>query len=122
MVATIQGALATAPLLEITPIIRESRIPGVHPSRAVAGHPTNRSDPTIEALGVTDYFCIDTYKEVRKRKAQGRLPDIKLLFPNVELRIDTKTVRPFRSSHQTARVSTPVERFMNRRVKSARWS
>jgi hypothetical protein len=49
------------------------------------------SEPRIEALGVTDYFCIGTYKEVRKRKAQGALPDVKLLFPNVELRIDTKT-------------------------------
>lgn len=48
-------------------------------------------EPRIEALGVTDYFCIDTYKEVRKRKAAGRLADVKLLFPNVELRIDTKT-------------------------------
>jgi ABC-type lipoprotein export system ATPase subunit len=50
-----------------------------------------QSEPKIEALGVTDYFCIDTYKEVRERKAQGRLSDVKLLFPNVELRIDTKT-------------------------------
>jgi ABC-type lipoprotein export system ATPase subunit len=49
------------------------------------------SEPRIEALGVTDYFCIDTYKEVRKRKATGRLPDVKILFPNVELRIETKT-------------------------------
>jgi hypothetical protein len=49
------------------------------------------SDPRIEALGVTDYFCIDTYKEVRKRKAQGRLRDVQFLFPNVELRIETKT-------------------------------
>jgi hypothetical protein len=50
-----------------------------------------QSEPRIEALGVTDYFCIDTYREARKRKAQGRLPDVRLLFPNVELRIDTKT-------------------------------
>jgi ABC-type lipoprotein export system ATPase subunit len=50
-----------------------------------------KSDPKIEALGVTDYFCIDTYKEVRKRKAGGRLKDVQFLFPNVELRIDTKT-------------------------------
>jgi hypothetical protein len=28
------------------------------------------SDPPILALGVTDYFCIQTYKEVRKRKAR----------------------------------------------------
>lgn len=50
-----------------------------------------QSDPRIEALGVTDYFCIETYKEVRKRKAAGRLTDVLFLFPNVELRIDTKT-------------------------------
>ena len=50
-----------------------------------------KSDPKIEALGVTDYFCIDTYKEVRKQKASGRLPQVQLLFPNVELRIDIKT-------------------------------
>ena len=29
------------------------------------------SNPRIEALGVTDYFCIDTDKEVRKRKSDG---------------------------------------------------
>ena len=40
---------------------------------------------------MTDYYCIDAYKDVHKRKAQGRLPDVKLLFLNVELRIDTKT-------------------------------
>src|SRR5580693_6172869 len=49
------------------------------------------SEPRIEALGVTDYLCIDTYREVRSRKAAGRLLDVKCLFPNVELRIETKT-------------------------------
>jgi hypothetical protein len=29
----------------------------------------NGSSPPIEALGVTDYFCIETYREVRRRKA-----------------------------------------------------
>jgi hypothetical protein len=50
-----------------------------------------QSDPRVEALGVTDYFCIETYKEVRRRQTAGRLPDVRFLFPNVELRIDTKT-------------------------------
>jgi hypothetical protein len=50
-----------------------------------------QSDPRIEALGVTDYFCVETYKEVRRRQAAGRLTDVRFLFPNVELRIDTKT-------------------------------
>jgi len=49
------------------------------------------SNPQVSALGVTDYFCIQTYREVRKLKRQGRLPQVKLLFPNVELRLDVKT-------------------------------
>ena len=47
--------------------------------------------PTIVALGVTDYFCIRTYRAVKKRKASGRLNDVQFVFPNVEMRIDTKT-------------------------------
>ncbi len=43
------------------------------------------------ALGVTDYFCIQTYHRVREFKAKGRLPDVALLFPNVEMRLDIKT-------------------------------
>jgi ABC-type lipoprotein export system ATPase subunit len=49
------------------------------------------SSPTVQALGVTDYFCIQTYREVRKRKAAGRLPKVELIFPNVEMRLDLKT-------------------------------
>jgi hypothetical protein len=33
-----------------------------------------KSDPPITALGVTDYFCIQTYKEVRKQKDGGGFP------------------------------------------------
>jgi hypothetical protein len=51
----------------------------------------DESSPLIEALGVTDYFCIETYREVRRRKAAGALPRVKLLFPNVELRLDIGT-------------------------------
>jgi hypothetical protein len=49
------------------------------------------STPTVEALGVTDYFCIQTYREVKKKQAGGRLPNVRLLFPNVEMRLDIKT-------------------------------
>jgi len=49
------------------------------------------SDPPIRALGVTDYFCIETYRNVRKLKADGRPPNVELLFPNVEMRLDIKT-------------------------------
>ena len=49
--------------------------------------------PTICALGITDYLSIETYKQVRQFKAQGRLPNVGLVFPNVEMRLDTKTAR-----------------------------
>ena len=45
----------------------------------------------MHVLGVTDYFCIQTYREVRKRKAEGRLPTVEFIFPNVEMRLDLKT-------------------------------
>ena len=51
----------------------------------------NDSDPPIQALGVTDYFCIETYKAVRGRYENDELPNIKVIFPNVELRLDIKT-------------------------------
>jgi hypothetical protein len=51
------------------------------------------SSPIIRALGVTDYFCIQTYREVRKLKATGRLSEVMFLFPNVELRLDIKTAK-----------------------------
>jgi predicted ATPase len=47
--------------------------------------------PTIQAIAVTDYYILDAYQEILKRKAAGRLPDAKLIFPNVELRLDVAT-------------------------------
>ena len=49
------------------------------------------SSPRVRALGVTDYFCITTYQMAREFKASGRLTEVELLFPNVELRLDIKT-------------------------------
>lgn len=50
------------------------------------------SEPKIEALGVTDYCSIDEYERVLEFKAAGRLPDVGLIFPNIELRLPTATV------------------------------
>jgi energy-coupling factor transporter ATP-binding protein EcfA2 len=44
--------------------------------------------PDIPAIAITDYFLIDGYKKVREFKNQGRLPNIKLLLPNIEFRLD----------------------------------
>ena len=49
--------------------------------------------PRIEAIAVTDYYVTDTYEEVLRHKQAGRLPDAKLIFPNVEVRLDVATSR-----------------------------
>lgn len=50
------------------------------------------SEPRIEAIGVTDYYGTETYRAVLEHKKAGRLPDVRLLFPNIELRLDIATV------------------------------
>lgn len=49
--------------------------------------------PLIEAVAVTDYYVTDTYEQLLSHKALGRLPHAKLIFPNVELRLDVATAR-----------------------------
>lgn len=51
------------------------------------------SDPPIEALGVTDYLGLDLYEHVRVAKAQDRLPGVKLIFPNIEMRFGIGTTK-----------------------------
>jgi ABC-type molybdenum transport system ATPase subunit/photorepair protein PhrA len=51
----------------------------------------NAAVPLIEALGVTDYFCIQDYKAVKARWIAGELPNVRFIFPNVEMRLDIKT-------------------------------
>lgn len=55
--------------------------------------------PKIEALAVTDYYVTDTYEQVRKYKAEGRLAGVKLIFPNVELRLDVAAKTGFVNIH-----------------------
>jgi energy-coupling factor transporter ATP-binding protein EcfA2 len=43
--------------------------------------------PAVRALGITDYYGIEGYKEVQKRKVAGRLPEVGLIFPNIEMRL-----------------------------------
>lgn len=55
-----------------------------------------KSEPRIEALGITDYASLDNYETVLKYQSDGRLPDVGLIFPNIELRfaIGTKAAAP----------------------------
>ena len=41
----------------------------------------------VRVLGVTDYFTITNYSKLRQFKAEGSIPDIDLLIPNIEFRI-----------------------------------
>jgi hypothetical protein len=52
-----------------------------------------KATPVIEAIAVTDYYVTDTYEEVLKQKAAGRLAATQLIFPNVELRLDVATAK-----------------------------
>lgn len=52
-----------------------------------------QATPIIEAIAVTDYYITDTYEEVLRYKEAGRLSATKLIFPNVELRLDVATAR-----------------------------
>lgn len=52
-----------------------------------------QATPLIEAIAVTDYYVTDTYEVVLRHRAAGRLPSAKLVFPNVELRLDVATAK-----------------------------
>ena len=52
-----------------------------------------QAHPAVRALGVTDYFCIRGYQRVREFMRKGRLPGVKLVFPNVEMRLSLETER-----------------------------
>jgi ABC-type lipoprotein export system ATPase subunit len=47
--------------------------------------------PTVEALGITDYYCLENYLKVVEYKKTGRLPNVSLVFPNIELRLNIET-------------------------------
>ncbi|MDJ0276087.1 AAA family ATPase [Sphingomonas sp. 2R-10] len=49
------------------------------------------SEPRVRALGITDYYSTATYEQALAYKAAGRMPDVDLIFPNVELRLGVGT-------------------------------
>jgi hypothetical protein len=51
------------------------------------------ASPAIRAIGVTDYCVSRSYERVKAAKDTGRLPNCELLFPNIELRLNTGTVK-----------------------------
>jgi hypothetical protein len=55
--------------------------------------------PTIEAIGVTEYYVTETYEEVVRQSRLGRLPHTKLIFPNIEMRLDVAARDGFVNIH-----------------------
>lgn len=51
------------------------------------------SSPSIKSLGITDYLSVDVYQQVLAHKANGRLPDVDFIFPNIEMRYGIGTVK-----------------------------
>lgn len=51
------------------------------------------SNPPIRALGITDYFSIERYERIVDEKRRGRLTNVGLIFPNVELRLGIETAK-----------------------------
>jgi ABC-type lipoprotein export system ATPase subunit len=44
--------------------------------------------PEFKVIGINDYLFIDGYKRVREEKSKGRLANIDLILPVIELRLD----------------------------------
>lgn len=55
--------------------------------------------PAIEAIAVTDYYVTESYEEFVKHKANGRLPGVRLIFPNIEVRLDVAAKSGFVNLH-----------------------
>ncbi len=51
------------------------------------------ASPALQAIGVTDYCITRSYERMCEEKAKGRLKECDLLFPNIELRLNTGTVK-----------------------------
>jgi hypothetical protein len=49
--------------------------------------------PILRAIGITDYYSTQTYERVLEAKRAERLPNIDLIFPNIEMRLDVGTMK-----------------------------
>ena len=83
------------------------------------------ASPPLAAIGITDYCITRSYERVKVEKENGRLKDCNLLFPNIELRLNTGTVRGhFVNIHLLVCPDDPnhiseLNRFLGRLVFSA---
>ena len=45
----------------------------------------------VKVLGITDYYSIDGYLYMVEKKKEGRMKNIELILPNIELRLNVST-------------------------------
>ncbi|PZU06005.1 TrlF family AAA-like ATPase [Sphingomonas sp.] len=55
--------------------------------------------PRIEAIAATDYYVTDTYEQIVEFKKAGRLADVALIFPNIEIRLDVTARKGYVNLH-----------------------
>lgn len=72
--------------------------------------------PKVEAIAVTDYYVTDTYEEVLQRHIAGHLPNVKLIFPNVEVRLDVAAKSGFVNLHLLVSPEDPDHLIEVRRI------
>ena len=76
--------------------------------------------PPLRVIGVTDYCITRSYERMKEKKDTGRLQQCDLLFPNIELRLNTGTVKGhFVNIHLLASPEDPdhvaeLNRFLGR--------
>jgi hypothetical protein len=74
--------------------------------------------PKIEAIAVTDYYVTETYEEVVRLHRRGRLADVQLIFPNVEMRLDVAARTGFVNIHLLVSPEDPNHLTELRRILS----
>ena len=72
--------------------------------------------PKVEAVAVTDYYVTDTYGEFLQHKVTGRLPDVSLIFPNIELRLDVASKTGFVNVHLLVSPEDPEHLSETKRI------
>lgn len=73
----------------------------------------------LEVIGITNYFCLKGYREILGQKRSGRIPNIKLILPNIEFRISQPNkAGEYINIHiifsENERLIGKIENFLNR--------
>lgn len=79
----------------------------------------NNASPSIGAIAITDYYTTALYEEVCRRKQAGRLPNVSLIIPNIEVRLDVAAKSGFVNLHLLISPDDPnhvteIRRFLSR--------